>query len=473
MVRTTLNTGEQSTGGGVQLKRRVGLIELTATGVGIILGAGIYVVIGEVAGLAGGAIWIPFLIGAIAAAFTGLSYAELSSMMPRAAASFEYTRSAFGMRAGFLAGWLIVITDVIAAAAVGLGFSGYLSPFTGVPVVPVAIGLIALCTVILVVGVRESIWLGVTFTVVELGGLAMVVAVAAGFWVGTDFLEIPSGVGDLVKAGTLIFFAYVGFEDMAALGEEVRNPSRNMPRAIIASIIITTLVYMAVALSAVSVLDWRLLSVSEAPLADVVEAATNGRLSRVLAAIALFATANTVLFLLLAGSRTTYGMARSGALPRQLGRVWSKTGTPVAAGLAISGGAMAFALFGDIGTLANATNFAILTVFILVNLSMAWLRFKRPGAPRGFRAPLSVRGVPVTAALGAVVSAFLISAIDLDVMAVGLGVVAAGVVLPFVFRTLGSADGTAALEVDEPVDQSHHASPADDVAQADSDQVVD
>lgn len=476
------STTEATTGADQsRLKRRLGLVELTATGVGIILGAGIYVVIGEVAGLAGGAIWIPFLIGAVAAAFTGLSYAELSSMIPKAAASFEYTRAAFGIRVGFLAGWLIAITDVIAAAAVGLGFSGYLSTFAGVPVIPVAVGLIAVCTVVLIVGIRESVWVGVTFTLVELGGLVMVVAVAAGFWVGTDFLEIPSGVGDLVKAGTLIFFAYVGFEDMAALGEEVKDPARTMPRAIIASIVITTLVYMLVAVSAVSVLDWRLLAGSAAPLADVVEAATNDRMSRVLAAIALFATANTVLFLLLAGSRMTYGMAQAGALPRRFGSIWPRTRTPVVATLAVSGGAIAFALLGDIGMLASATNFAILCVFILVNASMVWLRFKRPDARRGFRTPLSVARVPITAVLGAGVSAFLISAIDLDVIAIGLGVVASGVVLPFVtgvFR--GSAAlidtgdlGSSATQIDEPVDEPDHPGTPDDVAEGHGGQVVD
>ena len=142
----------QAAGREVGLKRELGLFELAATGVGIILGAGIYVIIGKAAGLAGSAIWIPFLLGALAASLTGLSYAELSSMFPKAAASFEFTRRAFGLRVAFIVGWLMLLSHIISSAAVALGFGGYLSSLVGIPIVPMAIGLIAISSFVLVVG---------------------------------------------------------------------------------------------------------------------------------------------------------------------------------------------------------------------------------------------------------------------------------------------------------------------------------
>ena len=124
------------------LKKGLGVFELTATGVGIILGAGIYVIIGKAAGLAGSAIWIPFSIGALGAAFTGISYAELSSMFPKAAASFEFTKRAFGLRPAFVVGWMMLTSHLVSVAAVALGFGGYLSSFMGIAIVPMAIVLI-------------------------------------------------------------------------------------------------------------------------------------------------------------------------------------------------------------------------------------------------------------------------------------------------------------------------------------------
>ncbi|MCI0439137.1 MAG: APC family permease [Chloroflexi bacterium] len=432
------------------LKKGLNAFELTATGVGIILGAGIYVIIGRAAGLSGGAIWAPFLIGALAAAFTGMSYAELSSMFPRAAASFEYTRRAFGLRIAFVVGWLMLFSQIISAAAVALGFGGYLTSFVGLGTVLMAVALILACSAVLIVGVRETVWMGVVFTAIETGGLLLVIFVSLRFIGDANYVEMPEGVGGLFRAATLIFFAYIGFEQITNLGEEARNPTKTMPLAIILAVALTTVLYVAVAIVSVSALDWRTLSQSEAPLADVVEAATGARASRVLSVIALFATANTVLFLLLTASRMAYGMASFGTLPGALARVHSKRRTPWVATLIAGAIAIAFALIGDIGAIAQLTNFAILVAFALVNAALIWLRYRRPEIPRAFRAPLNIGRFPLTGLFGIGFSIFMLANIELHVIGYGLLVAALGVVIPFLIRQFGRrADAVSAQDGDE------------------------
>ena len=150
----------------IKLKKELGLTEAVLCGIGIILGAGIYVIIGPAAGLAGNALWLSFLLASTVAAFTGLSYAELSSMYPKAGAEFEYTKNAFGRRIGFFVGWMTIIAGVVSASAVALGFAGYLfnlSPLIGLPQIPVvaaAILLIILCSFVVFIGIKQSAWKG-------------------------------------------------------------------------------------------------------------------------------------------------------------------------------------------------------------------------------------------------------------------------------------------------------------------------
>lgn len=211
------------------LKKGLGTMELTITGIGIIVGADIFVLIGRAAGLAGGAIWIPFLLVGVAASFTGLSYAELSSMFPRAAASFEYTRQAFGTRLASMVGWLMLTANIISVSAVALGFSGYLHAFVGVALVPVSTGLIILVGLVLILGVKESVGLGIIFTSVEVGGLVIVAIISLKFIGRVDYLEMPQGVGGIFRATTLVFFAYLGFERIASMSEETRSASKSVP----------------------------------------------------------------------------------------------------------------------------------------------------------------------------------------------------------------------------------------------------
>ncbi len=397
----------QNSSGSDSLHRGLGVFELTATGVGIILGAGIYVLIGEAAGAAGNGVWLPFLISAIAAALTGLTYAELASRFPRAGATFEYTRRAFGPRIGFMAGWTMLFAAVIQVSAVGIGFAGYLSEITNVPRIPVTLGLIAASGTVLWLGVRESVRLGIAFAMIEAAGLILAVSVSARFVGEVDYLDFAGGFGDIMRGSALMFFAFLGFEQMANLAEETREPRKNLPRAIVLAVSIITVVYMLVAITSVSAVDWRDLSESDGPLGLVVETATGAELSTVLSVIALFATANTVLFGLMAASRQTFGMARAGALPRPLAMLSASRQTPWAAILLVAVVSAIFTLAGDIGEVAQMSNAAVLIAFILVNASLVKMG-PEPGEAQGAATRWQVRRIPVVPVLGATTSAVML-----------------------------------------------------------------
>jgi APA family basic amino acid/polyamine antiporter len=419
------------------LKKGLGTFELTGTGIGIIVGAGIFVLIGEAAGMAGGALWVPFLLAAMAAVFTGLSYAELSAMFPKAAASFEFTRQAFGLRLAFMVGWLMLFANIVSAAAVALGFSSYLSSFINVALVPGAIALIFLAGLVLFLGVKESVGLGVLFTSVEVAGLVIAIVVSLKFVGKADYLETPEGLGGLFRATTLVFFAYLGFEQIASLSEEARDARRSVPVAILMAVAVTTGLYVAVAITSVSALGWEKLSQSEAPLADVVEAATGAHLSRIVAVIALVATASTVLLLQITSSRLLYGMSTSGTLPRMLSAIHSRRKTPWVAALVATVIAAAFALLGDIAAVAQLSNFAVLAAFVMVNASLVWLRYTRPGLERPFRVPWNLGKMPVIALLGVAFSLFMLAQIGWLVMTYGVGVAALGLAALVLLRRFG------------------------------------
>lgn len=389
------------------LSRRLGVFEMTATGVGIILGAGIYVLIGEAAGLAGNGVWLPFLISAIAAAFTGLTYAELASRFPKAGATFEYTRRAFGPRVGFVAGWTMLFAAMIQVSAVGIGFSGYLSDITSVPRIPVTVGLISVSAVVLWLGVRESVRVGILFAMIEAFGLILAVVVSAKFVGDIDYLEFAGGFPDVMRGSALLFFAFLGFEQMANMAEEAKYPQRNLPRSIVFAVTIITVVYMLVAVTSVSAVDWRDLAESDAPLGLVVETATGSELSNVLSVIALFATANTVLFGLMAASRQLFGMARAGALPERLARLSPSRHTPLAAIVAVTILAALFSTVGDIGDVAQMSNAAVLIAFILVNaslLKMSWAS----DVPGGIASRWKIGGVSIVPVVGMATSGVML-----------------------------------------------------------------
>ena len=389
-----------------RLKREIGLLEATLYGIGVILGAGIYALIGVGAGIAGNALWSAFVIAALIAGFTALSYAELASMFPRAAAEYVYTKKAFGRPTlSFVISWLMVITTIVAAATVALGFGGYLAAMVGFGTpVGFAAGLIVVLSIVNWWGIKLSARFNVVASSAETLGLILVIL--AGVWIfsnghAVDFFEMPAGAGfgSIMAASALVFFAYIGFEEVANIAEETKRPSRTIPRALLLALAISTIIYILVSLSAVGAIGWEALSASPAPLSDAVMGVWGAAGGLLLSLFALFATANTVLITMITASRIVYGMGRQRSLPAICARVGRK-GTPYIAVWAVGLFALATLAFGGIKTIALLTDLGIFIVYLAVNMSLIWMRYKRPRARRPFRSPLNIGRFPLLAGLG-------------------------------------------------------------------------
>lgn len=424
------------------LKRRLGLPGATLSGIGIILGAGIYVLVGAATADAGSAVWASFLIAALLAAATGLSYAELAAMIPEAGASAAYASDAFGSRAGFLTGWLLVTITVTGAGAVALGFGGYsielwpaiegrLDAGMLLPASGVAIAVILAAAIVTYLGVRETIVVAGVMAVLEAGGLVLVIVLGLPEIGARSLLDAPDGLPGIVAGAALVFFAFQGFEEIATLAEETRSPERTIPTAIVLAIVVTTVLYLAVAVVAASAVAWPALAESNAPLADVVGALANERLADGLSVVALLATGNTVLLLLATGARLLYGMARRGLLPAPLARLAPGRRTPWVATLVVTAAALGFALAGEVGFVAQVTNFAVFVAFAIVNGAVIRLRLRDPDRPRPFRLPLAVRGVPATAVLGGAAALGLMLSLDAEAFVLGAATLAIGIALSF------------------------------------------
>jgi len=420
-----------------ELKRYMGLFQLTMYGVGLILGAGIYVLIGEAAGLAGGAVWVSFVLAAIVAVVAGLSYAELTSVFPKAAAEYTFIKNSFKSNfLGFIIGWLTALTSIITASVVALGFGGYLAEFIDLPIVIGAILLLGALSIINFFGIRESSWTNTLFTLVEAAGLVIIIYI--GFTFATpepvDYFESPSGLSGIIIAFVLVFFAFVGFEDMANVAEEVKKPSKTIPRAILISIAITGVLYILVSLAVVRVINWQDLGASAAPLATVAERVLGAGGHTMLSSIALFATTNTVLIILIAGARVLYGMANDKSLPAILKKIHFKTKTPWIAVIGIMLACMAFAFIGDIVLVANISVFAIVITFGMVNLSVIVLRYSEPTIERPFRTPLNIGKFPVLPLFGLGLSIYMGFQFELTVLAVGGAIIGAGTLFYLVYN---------------------------------------
>ena len=420
-----------------QLKRHMSLFHLTMYGVGLILGAGIYVLIGESAGFAGNSMWVSFLLGAIVAMFAGLSYAELSALFPKAAAEYTFVKNAFKNNFfAFIIGWLTAITSVIVAATVSLGFAGYLNQFVEIPITLGAIFLIGILSIVNFIGIKESAWANAVFALITASGLILVIIL--GFSVDliekVDYLETPNGITGIILAFVLIFFAFIGFEDMANVAEEVRRPHKTIPRAIILSIIITGAIYILVSLAVVRVLPWQELSQSSAPLADVAAGVLGNKGSITLSLIALFATASTVLITLVAGARILYGMAKSNSLPQILGRIHPKTNTPWIAVIGIFVTSIAFAFVGDIVIVANITVFAVVITFAVINLAVIVLRYTESELDRPFKVPVNIGKFPILPLFGFGTTIYMILQFEIGVAIVGLTIIGVGAIVYVILK---------------------------------------
>jgi APA family basic amino acid/polyamine antiporter len=419
------------------LKRDVTLGTAILYGVGIILGAGVYALVGEAAALTGNSLWISFVLAALVSAFTGLSYMELISMFPRSAAEYTYVKNAFRNKLlAFNVGWIEIFADTIAASAVSLGFAGYFHALFGTPIILTALVLIFIMSIVNYWGIKESSRLNVVFTLVEIAGLVLVVALALvyGKFGSVDYLEMPRGVTGTLSAAALIFFAYIGFEDLANISEEVKDARKTVPKALLASVVITTVIYVLVSMAVVSLVDWQELAESKAPLALAVSSVLGGQGFWLMSIVSLFATANTVLLSLIVSSRMMYGMGRDRSLPEALSKIHKKRRTPYVAVLVTMILAMAFVLFGHINIVASITDLGTFYVFIFVNASAIILRYRMPKVKRLFRTPLNIGRFPMIPFFGLLSSLILVSHLRIEAILIGLGVAAAGVVVYLIIK---------------------------------------
>ncbi len=432
-----------------KLEKSLGLFEMTMYGVGIILGAGIYALLGEGAGIAGNAVWISFIIAATVSAFTGLSYCELNSMMPREAAEYNYTKRAFNKKVAFLVGWVLIIAMTVAASAVSLGFAGYFQKiFAAAPLVPVALAVIAVFSAINFWGIKESSNFNIIATLIEAGGLIFIILLGFAFYDATvDFAFSPAGFSGIMSGAVLMFFAFIGFQDIANMSEEVKNAKNVVPKAMLLSLGISTVLYILVAIAAVGIVGWEALASSNAPLTLIVDSALGSGAAFFMSIIALFSTGNTILICLIVASRMVYGIAKDESLPSMFSKIHKRTRTPHISVIAVMLAAIGFVLIGDLTLVANMTTTSIFVSFVFVNLSMIILRYREPREKRSFKVPLNVGKLPVIAVLGLVTSIVMLLYTDVVVLIAEALLLFGGLVLYNVYKRT-NVDVKLKVEVD-------------------------
>jgi APA family basic amino acid/polyamine antiporter len=360
------------------LKRTLTYPLLTLYGLGTILGAGIYVLIGKVAATSGLYAPLAFIVAAILAGLSGYSYAALSSRYPKSAGESVYIQAAFSKQfLSTLVGWMVILTGVVSAATIANGFVGYLNTF--IPVsefLAITLMLIGLC-LLACWGVAESVKVAATITVIEVAGLLFVLAIA-----GDSLALLPQRLPELIPnindgdawfaillGAFLAFYAFIGFEDMVNMAEEVKQPERTLPKAIFSALIISSLLYAVIALVAILSLPLETLQQSQAPMADILLQHST-RASTIISLISLVAVMNGALVQIIMGARVMYGLGKLGLAPQWLGRVNARFQTPIVATMLISLVVWILAVAFPLETLAKLTSFIIIIVFLLVNISL-------------------------------------------------------------------------------------------------------
>ncbi|WP_126456985.1 APC family permease [Sulfuriflexus mobilis] len=391
-----------------ELRRSLSLPLITLYGLGTIIGAGIYVLVGEVAGLAGYFTPLSFLVAALLVSFTAFAYAELVARYPRSAGEAVYIQAAFRHKyLSLFVGLLIISIGVVSSATLVSGVVGYLQLFVDIPAEIVIGAMVLLLGAIAAWGVRESVGLAAALTLLEIAGLLIVL------WVAREhFTDLPAhskdlwpgmdgGVWQAILLGSFVaFYAFVGFEDMVNVVEEVKEPRKNLPRAIIIALVVTTILYATVALVVVLSIPVVELAASQAPLAAVYQRQT-GEPAWFISLVGVVAVVNGVLVQIIMASRILYGSARQGWLPAALGRVHPRTRTPLLATAIISLLIWGMAMWLPLLTLAQITSFITLLVFSLINLSLIVIKRREPAIEgvRVYPMAVAVLGVVFTLSL--------------------------------------------------------------------------
>ena len=486
------------------LKKSLGWLDLTILGVGAIIGAGIFVLAGRGAAIAGPYIVFSFVLAGFICGLAGLAYAELASTIPTSGSAYAYAYSAIGEAVAWTLGWALVLEYAVGSAAVAIGWSGNFQAllrsgtaelFGGSGVtLPAWLGssfldnpdgggfvnlpamlIVGAIAMILVVGSKESARLASVFVVAKIAVLAMVIGLGF-FYVSADnfsltppapeedkWYAILGGVGPIVGAAAIIFFAYIGFDAVSTTAEETKNPKRDLPIGILGSLGITTLLYIlatGVLVGMVPYTDFSGAGSAERlaePFGYAFEA--NGIIwaANLIRAGAIIGITSVLMVLLMGGPRVFFALARDGLLPRSWSKVHPKYGTPHRTTIGTAVGVAAFAGFGTLGAASELTNIGTLYAFSLVCLGVVILRYTKPNLHRPFKVPLSIGKFPWLAALGTVLCIGLMASLDLISqtvfflwMGMGLMVYAVyGIRKSKLFGHVGRGDAPAAAVVDD------------------------
>ena len=413
---------------GSQLKRAVGLLDLTALGIGAIIGTGIFVILGEAIGDAGPAIILSFVLAGITCAFSALAYAELASSIPVSGSAYTYAYATMGELAAWIIGWDLILEYGISVAAVAVGWGQYfndlLDNFLGVTLpdslanppgeeggkfnLP-AVFLVLSVTALLIYGVRETARANTVMVFVKVGIVLLFIVLAfTGFDAGNLSPFAPEGLNGVVTAASVIFFAYIGFDAISTSGEESKDPQKHLPIAILGALGVCTVLYILVALTASAALPYKDLAGQEAPLAEVLRSLDMDWGATVISIGALIAITSVVLTILYGQTRIMFAMSRDGLVPRGLAKISATRQTParITAGFGIF--IALIAAFVPLSAIVELVNIGTLFAFVVTNIGVIVLRRTRPDLERGFQVPW----VPVVPIIGALLAIYLMTRLE-------------------------------------------------------------
>jgi len=384
-----------------KLKRSLGFWDILMFGVGGIVGAGIYAIIGQAAGLSGNMLWLSFAIAAIVALLTGLSYAEFVSRFPDAGGSFEYIKQSLGERTALFMSIFMTFTGIVAPAAIAISFAEYLSRLTEFPNWLAVVGIIVLMAIFNIIGSKYSSYYNKVATIITILGLGLVIGFCIPDWGNVSMFNAgDEGFVGIMAGAALIFFSYVGFEDLVKMAEETKNAKKVLPKGVLLSGIIVLILYVMIAISAISTFSAEELSQKSGPLAAVINSQWSSIGGTILVVVALFATSKTILSNILGTSRLLYDVARDSKIS-WLKRFTSLKGfgqsTPNYAIIAIAIVTIAFGLIGNLKIVASISNIFVFTVFGMVNIALIRYRLKNKTKDDTgvFKIPFNVKGIPV------------------------------------------------------------------------------
>ena len=415
---------------GQSLKRVVGLLDLSALGLGAIIGTGIFVILGEAIGGTGPAVILAFVLAGLTCAFSALSYAEMASTIPVAGSAYTYSYATMGELVAWIIGWDLLLEYGVSVAAVAVGWGGYLNElfdtvfgFTlpdaisqppgegGVVNLPAAFLVLAVAG-LLMIGIRETARSNTIMVFIKISVLILFIVLAFTAF-NSDNLSpfMPEGFSSVSSAAALIFFAYIGFDAISTSGEETRKPQRDLPIAILGALFVATVLYILVALAASGALPYTELAGSEAPLADVLDKGAGISWGATLISVgALIAITSVVLTVLYGQTRIMFAMSRDGLVPEKMASVSENRRTPVFTTMLFGGLIAIIAALVPLTTIAELVNIGTLFAFLLVNIGVMILRRTRPELDRGFRVP----AVWICAPIGGALCIYLMTKQPLD-----------------------------------------------------------